>query len=160
MKNKLSKLIVTGLVIIASNAQAVGSQTGSMTVNATVTSACSFGANAALNFGTYDPSASSTGDTGTTLKVTCTAGSTFMLWSTTGQLLRQMTGAIAADVLAYKLFGDSAKTSELSVATGAGSITGTGTGLPVSVPIYGQIAAGQFVPAGAYTQSINLTMSY
>ena len=145
---------------MGASAQAASPAVGSMTVNATVQAGCSLGTGAVLNFGNYDPSLASTANTGATLVVTCTSGATFMLWSTTGIALRTMVGAIAADVLPYKLYGDSALTTELSIATGAGSIGGTGTGLPVAVPIYGRILAGHVVPAGLYTQSINLTMSY
>lgn len=160
MKNKLSKLIVTSLLMMGASVQAASPQAGAMTVSATVTSGCSLGPNAALNFGIYDPSLASTANTGATLVVTCTAGTAFKLWSTTAIAGRTMTGAIAADVLPYKLYGDSALATELPIATGVDAISGTGTGLPVAVPIYGRILAGHVVPAGSYTQSINLTMTY
>ena len=160
MKNKLSKLIVTSLLMMGACAQAASPAVGAMTVNATVQAGCTLGTGAVLNFGNYDPSLASTANTGATLVVTCTSGTTFMLWSTTGIIPRKMVGAIPADELPYQLYGDGGLTTQLSIATGAGSIAGTGTGLPVAVPIYGRILAGYVVPAGSYSQIINLTMSY
>lgn len=160
MKNKLSKLIVAGLVMIGSNAHAVGAQVGSMTVNATVVSGCILSTGAVLDFGSYDPSILKNGDTGSSLIVTCTVGTTFILWSTLAPTSRKMLGTPPANVLNYTLYSDSARTTELPIATGATAITGAGTGLPVAVLIYGTIAAGQAVPAGSYSGSVILNMSY
>ncbi|MFT7214293.1 MAG: spore coat protein U-like protein, partial [Granulosicoccus sp.] len=70
MKNHFLLLSVCGFLALASSANA-GTDTGTLLVTTTVSNSCSIGSGAEINFGVYDPAAIKTGDTGTSLSITC-----------------------------------------------------------------------------------------
>jgi spore coat protein U-like protein len=62
-------------------------------------------------------------------------------------------------LLSYSLFSDSLRT--VNWGNSAGSwVTGTGSGVPQAITVYGQIAASQYVLPGAYGDTIVATVSY
>ncbi|MGD0890974.1 MAG: spore coat U domain-containing protein [Terracidiphilus sp.] len=107
-----------------------------------------------LNFGIYTQALLN----GTTPgKVTCQSGSDtwqILMYTGTGtgatETTRYMTGPNGVE-LAYKLFTDSARTNNWGDTTG-NEVTGAGNS---NVTVYGQIAAGQIVPPGTYTDTMN-----
>lgn len=152
-------LTVAGL---SSNALAA-TATGSFNVNATVSAACQVLGTSDLNFGTYDPLAVANLTATTTFSVRCTknAGNFIALsqganGSATDCLSRQMNGPVLADKLAYRLLNGAAD-------WGCGAAQKAYTALvnsPVVQTVNGEIAAGQFVAAGAYTDAITITVDF
>lgn len=61
--------------------------------------------------------------------------------------------------LQYKLFSDAPHANNFNQ-TGAGTVTGNGTGLPQLITVYGQIVAGQNVSPGAYTDTVTAILTY
>jgi spore coat protein U-like protein len=107
-----------------------------------------------LNFGTYTSTLLNGTGTG---KITCPSGSdTWDIVMYTGagkgatETTRYMTGPNGVE-LAYKLFTDAARTNNWGDTTG-NELAGSGT---ASFTVYGQIAAGQIVPPGTYTDTMN-----
>ena len=107
-----------------------------------------------LSFGTYTNTLLNGTGTG---KITCPSGSDgwdIVMYTGTGagatETTRYMTGPNGA-VLAYKLFTDAARTNNWADTTG-NELSGSGT---ASFTVYGQIAAGQIVTPGIYTDTIN-----
>ena len=161
-KALLGALLAAGMVMGSGSAGAA-TDTGVLTVTADVTAACTIG-DATLAFGAYNPGGTAV-DGQVDVAVNCTNGSAFNIISTTAIASRTMiTGAGGAgQVLTYRLFGTAAERTsgtDLPVAVGAGDLGGTGTGISVNIPIFGQIAAGQNVFAGSYTGTANLTIDY
>lgn len=67
---------------------------------------------------------------------------------------RQMTGPGGAE-LSYKLFQDAARTINWGNTPGVDTFTGTGSLSAQTINIYSQVAAGQLVAPGTYTDTIS-----
>ncbi len=137
-------------------------------VTATVLKACLMTTPGTLAFGSYDPSAASLNGT-TSLNVTCTFGTPYSIGLSPGNgsgatvSNRLMTSTLAAagnNTLSYGLFKDSARLTNWD-----NSVAGTGytgSGLPQTQTIYGQILTGQYAaaPATDYTDTITVSLTY
>lgn len=152
-----------------------GTATGSLGVTATVSANCIIDSGSlTLAFGAYDPvqanlSTAATGSTG--LTVYCTKGATPTSIdlsdgaNVSGGVRRMANGT---DYLEYDLYKDSGRTSRW----GAGATNGlvpdvsasATTALTVggsAINIYGKIPAGQnTVPAGTYSDTVNITVNF
>jgi len=153
--------------------------TGTLQVQATVQSTCtvnttSTGATgpALLDFGTLtnlttDVTADTT--TGTVangaVSTLCSTGTTWTLTADGGLHVsgtqRQMANT-ATGLLPYNLYRDAARSLSIGVNDAANPVaTGTGTGSAETTPVYGLIPAGTAMPpAGSYTDTVTLTVTY
>jgi spore coat protein U-like protein len=135
--------------------------TNHFNVKATLVVACNVAANP-LNFGVYSTSQI---DATSTIFVTCTNTTAYNVGldagTATGATLtnRSMTGPGGA-FLGYKLFRDSARTNNWGNTVGTDTISGTGTGAPQSLTVYGRIPASQYVTPGSYADTIVATVTY
>lgn len=167
MKARIQKalwgvLVATGMLVASSSVFAAGTATGTMTTNATLTSGCTVSA-ATLDFGSATALTSSsdvTGDTGTSLKIACSSGTTPTIWSDTVRTL-----VSGGNSFAFNLSQTSgAATDDLPTVTGsAASIPSfTADGTEKTVMIYGKILASNFgaKPAGSYTKAVTLSVNY
>jgi spore coat protein U-like protein len=157
------------LVLAAGSAFAQGTATSNMSVTATVSSNCTIAANA-LAFGVYDPivaNAAAPLNGSTTINVTCTNGSPTNVTldqglnpaggSTNAAPLRQM--ASGGNFLSYFLYQDAGFTTVWGNTAGTG-VNSTGTGVSVAINLFGQIPAGQNVPAGSYADTVVATITF
>jgi hypothetical protein len=163
-KKSLGKaLLVFGMVMGSANIAVAATATGTLTVNATLTSGCTVSAST-LNFASavaLTSSADVTADTGTSLKVACTAGTTPTIWSDTPRILSDA----GTNTFAFNLSQTSgAAADDLPTTTGAAeAISGfTADGAEHTVTIYGKILASNFgsKPAGSYTKAVTLSVNY
>ncbi len=133
----------------------------SYTVTAVIQPACTISATT-LAFGTYSGSLINATNT---LTVICTSGTSYNIGlnagTSTGATVttRKMTGPGSA-TLSYSMFRDSANTLNWGNSVGTDTLQGTGTGSAVQHNVYGQLPAGQYVTAGAYTDTIVATVTY
>jgi spore coat protein U-like protein len=142
--------------------------TDNIAVTATVVANCAIAAGA-LDLGSYDPvvvNASTDALATSTITVTCTSGASATV--TLGQGTTVGAGSTDADpnrrltdganFLNYGLFTDVGRSVEWGNTAGTGvAHTGTGAGVPLTV--YGNIPAGQNVPAGAYAGTVIATIT-
>jgi spore coat protein U-like protein len=157
----LAALLAAGMAIGSTNVVA-GTQTGTMTVDATLNAACTVSAST-LTFAAADALTSSadvTGNTGESLKIACTTGTTPTIWSET-----ERTVSDGTNTFPFNLSQTSgAENDDLPTDTGsAAAISGfTADGTEQTVTIYGKILAGEFgtKPAGAYTKAVILSVNY
>jgi spore coat protein U-like protein len=177
IRNSIRLALLTTTTVLggvtAMNAMA-GSTTQTLSVSATVIANCSFTTNA-VNFGSYDPvqANATTALTGTgSLLVTCTSGDSVTIdldqgGNGTGTLtapVRNMSSA--GNMLAYSLFWPSAAgaggtaTSTLWGTGGGTSFAYTATGAQQTINVFGSVAGGQNVPAGSYSDTVNVTVNY
>jgi spore coat protein U-like protein len=137
--------------------------TTSFAVTATVLSACIVSASP-LAFANYDPTASAATTGTTTLVVTCTNGSTYNIGLNpgvgTGATVASRKMTYGSSLLTYGLYQDSGHATVWGQTVGTDTVSGTGTGLPVTQTVYGQIPAQQTAPHGAYTDTITVTVTY
>ncbi|MGN5535751.1 Csu type fimbrial protein [Acinetobacter sp. Lyrl_1] len=154
---------IVGLVVALglSNQSFAATATGELTVTATVTAACSIG-NATLAFGEYFPlttHATADLDSSISVSVACTTGTAANIYSSTLPAERKMV-ANGSDTLAYQLYTDAGRGTELGTAADVGAISVTGTGEAQNINIYGRINKALKPAPGSYTQVANLTISY
>lgn len=169
----LGAAIVVPLAFVATPAQASTANT-TFSVTATVTANCSVAATD-LTFGNYDVNAGSATNGTSTVKVNCTKGTAFTVALDAGQnaggtsnfSARAMSdGGTPANLLDYQLYTDSARSTIWGDGTnGSSTVSGTGagpgSGNAVNETVFGQIPAGQNVPAGSYADNVvNVTISY
>lgn len=125
------------------------------------TAACSVSASG-VAFGSY--TATSLINITGTVRVTCSNGTVYHVALSAGLAsgatiaTRSMTGPASA-LLGYKLFSDSARTTNWGNTSGTGYVNGTGNGSAQTLTIYAQIPASEFVAPGAYTDTITVNVT-
>jgi spore coat protein U-like protein len=133
-------------------------------VTATVLKSCIVNANP-LNFGNYDPTAGAALDGTTTLSVLCTVGTSFTVGlsagTSTGATVTTRKMVNGANTLSYALYEEAARTNNWGNTPGTDTpLATTAPVLATSLTVYGRVPAGQNVPAGAYSDTITVTVNY
>jgi len=164
-KTLLSVLAATGFVLgMSGMAMAAGTASGTMTVTATLSEACSV-SNATMIFTPFSPFLGSdvVTDTAGTLMINCTAGTTApLIWSDTP---RSLVGPAAATI-AFSL-----GQTEATALTNALPLISTGEAIAApwvadgsahAVPLHGLIKAADYVgkAPGVYSAAIIVNVSY
>lgn len=155
---------VVALLCAAPHAAQAATASGSIAVSATVQASCTVTAST-LAFGNYNPLSSTPLDATSSITVNCTTGSTYTVGlnagGTSGATVTTRQMLQSTNALNYSLFRDSGHT------TNWGNTPGTDT--PASVvattsaattTVYGRIPALQNVPAGSYTDTVQVTVTY
>lgn len=161
-------LALTAVLGVATAAFCLDSHAVDLGVSASVADNCNM-TTSNVAFGAYDP-ISGSAKTGTgTIHLTCTNGASANVTlgqgmhpaegSSDSAPLRQMTGAVKNDSLAYFLYQDTESTVWGNTSgTGAAS---SGTGSNVDLTIYGSIPAGQTsVRADSYSDTVVASVSF
>lgn len=166
-------LILAGGVAIAlgsASTTEAATATANLAVTASVASNCSI-STAAVAFGAYDPvtaNASTALDGTGTVSVSCTTGASTTV--TLGEGSNADTGSTAAaplrrlkdsgtNYLSYALYSDTNRTTVWGNTGGTG-VAHTGTGSLTALTVYGQIPAGQNVPAASYSDTVVATVTF
>ena len=164
MQPKQLKHIAIAALLLPASAFAATSTPVPLVVTATVLTSC-IAVTTPVVFGNYDPtSASPTVNTGTVL-VTCTTGTPYNVLldagASTGATVttRKMKDA-GTNHLPYNLYSDGGRTTNWGMTVGTDTVAGTATGIAQTLTVYGRIPAGATAPAGAYTDTVNVTVSY
>jgi spore coat protein U-like protein len=146
---------------------ATATATGPMTVTATVASTCAVGAST-LAFGSITSAAITAGnaDSTGTVTVNCTSGSSYSVALNAGLgsgatvALRKMSAG-AQQTLSYTIYISAERTTIWGDGTAASApVLGVGTGASQTISAYGRIFAGQTVSASAYSDTVNVTITY
>ena len=156
----LLALLLPGLLPVTAQA---ATASATLTVSVLVPASCQITATP-LAFGIYtgavdmDPS---------TLSITCSNTTAYTVSLNAGLgtspaatvTTRHMNGP-AAGGLAYQLHRDAGRTQNWGQTIGTDTVAGTGNGNAQVLTVYGQIAAGQLVPPGTYSDTIVATVTY
>ena len=163
---KLSlRLIVLGATCLSQAAFAADAA-GVLNVSATVAADCVVGTST-LAFGTVLSAAIQAGNVDSTGNVTvnCSYGVNYTVELDKGAgagatfARRKMT--VSGNNLYYSIYISTARTDVWGNGTaGSKTVEGTGTGASQSLSAYGRIFSGQNPPTGAYTDTVNVTVSY
>ena len=159
----MRKLITASgfLAIFATQANAA-TATGNLAASVTISAICN-AISGTLNFGT--PSniggAANIDATGS-LTVTCTNTVPYQVTLANGANFlagsRRMANVGATAFINYSIFSDAARTIAW---TGATFVSGTGNGAAQAISVFGRIPTGQTsVPTGAYTDTVQITVTY
>lgn len=136
-------------------------------VTATVPAVCLASATA-MAFGTYTQGAGDDLQT-SAVNVRCTTGTAFTVGlnagATAGATVTTRAMLNGTNQLAYQLFRDAGRTQNWGTTAGTDTVAGTGTGVAntVALTVYGRIVdstANQNVPAGNYTDTVTVTVTY
>ena len=144
-------------------AEATTTVTATIAVSASVLSSCGVTA-LPLAFGTYNPAQVTNTTAQTTVAVTCTNGTPYNVGLSVGGgtgatvATRKMTSG--ANLMNYSLYSDNGYSTVWGPTIGTNTITGTGSGLVQTLNVYGSITALQSTPAGTYTDSITVSLTY
>ncbi len=159
-------LTTASLVTVAFSAVSASAQTAqtTMDVSATVVNACLVTATD-LAFGTYDPTATSATDTTSTINVTCTPGTSFTVGlnagTTAGTTVTTRQMASGANRLNYALYSDAPRSVNWGNTPGTDTPAATvASTTPTALTVYGRVSSQQAVPAGSYTDTVTITVSY
>jgi len=135
-----------------------------MSVSTTVQSSCLVSATA-MSFGSYDPVSTTPTDATSSITVTCTTGTSFVVGLNAGTAsgatvaARQLSNA--SQKLNYGLFSDASRTSNWGNTPGVDALAPiTATATANVLTVYGRVAAQQNVPAGAYADTVTITITY
>lgn len=160
--NKLGLLALALASVFATNAAIAAEDTSTLTVSATLTTACEVSAASSMSFGSFAALASSgdkTADTGSTFQVACSADASPTIYSATARTMSNGT-----DTLPFNLsLTAGAATNSLATASGtADALTVTQDGDLHDVVIYGKTHAADFkdLSSGAYSASIVVAVAY
>ena len=154
---------LAALLVLAPSAAFAGSDTDSFQVTATVLASCDVTASN-LTFGNYNPVTASHLDAATTLSVTCTNGTAYNVGlslgsgtgaSTTTRYMKQ-----GSDQLGYALYRNAGRTQLWGTNTGTDTLAGTGTGSAATIDVFGRVPMQQAAPAGGYSDTIVVTVSW
>lgn len=161
----LRRILLTAIAIPASSLPLPARAAATFQVSATIVNSCTV-TGTTLNFGAaIDPLATSTPvDATSTLSVTCTNTTPYSISLNAGSngsgfSSRAMKSGTHA--LAYQLYLDSGRSSVWGDGTsGSSTFSGTGTGSPQALSIYGRIPSLANVVPGSYADTVTVTISY
>lgn len=177
MFKHLRILAITGaaalpLMITAIPAHA-GTASSTFSVTATVVNSCKINSVGNLAFGNYDPTSATAATGSSSISVNCTKGDAYTIalnygvnGGTAANRIMSDGATPTADLLNYNLYTDSAYKNVWNSTCTAGNNcdggtgAGPGAGNALTYTVYGQIAAGQNVPAGSYSDTITLTVNF
>lgn len=155
--------IVSGALLFATAGHAA-TTSDTMGVSANVQSVCVVNAGDML-FGNVDPTSAAAVDQTASISVLCTKGTSFTVGLNAGTAsgatvtTRKMTGG--ADLLGYSLYRDAAHTTNWGNTPGTDTPAATIAASTASnLTVYGRIPGGQNVTAGAYADTITVTVNY
>lgn len=134
-------------------------------VTANVLNTCSTVTATALGFGDYDPLSGTDKDSTSTIDVTCTNGTPFIVklnGGTNGTITqRKLKEDAGSDELNYNLYTDASRSTLWGDGSTGQTLNDTGTGSAVQETVYGRISGGQTSKtAGSYSDTINVTVDY
>lgn len=160
--NKNLSILAFAVLGVASFSASAGTSTSDMTVNGTVSAACSITA-PTLTL-SYDPVAnSSTLGTGN-ISVTCTNGAAYTVdienpVSLPGSTHSMASTATPADTVNYTIYKDGTGTTAWS---DTATLTGTGSGAAQSLAVSAKIDAGQTTAKvhSDYTDTVTVTVTF
>jgi len=161
------KAALLAALCMAYGASAVAATaSGVMTVSATVASTCVVGTST-LGFGSVSSSAIQAGnvDATGTVTVNCTTGSSYTIalgvGGGSGATLASRKMTTGANLLNYSIYTSAARATVWGDGTlSSATAPGTGSGTNQAIVAYGRIFSGQTVPAGAYTDTVTVTVAY
>ncbi|WP_446719267.1 Csu type fimbrial protein [Herbaspirillum sp. WKF16] len=155
-------MLAAGLALSFGADSFAASVNGNLTMTAVVTAQCVV-QSAALPFGVYNSSAI---QQNAQIGVTCSNGTSYTVSLDAGAgtgastASRKLANADGSSTLNYALYQDAARTKSWGNANGADTISGVGSGVSQTIPVYGYIPSGQAARAGSYSDVVAITLSY
>jgi spore coat protein U-like protein len=168
MHKFIKATLIAGTMVAAGGANAATTTT-TFPVTATVNSNCLVSATA-MAFTPYTQTVAAVDQT-SAISVRCSSGTTFNVGlnagATTGATVTTRAMLNGTNQLAYSLFSNAGRTTNWGSTIGTDTMTGTGAGFAAgnvqTLTVYGRVpdtVANQGVPAGAYTDTVTVTVTW
>jgi spore coat protein U-like protein len=156
-----SRILLAAAAIVVGSTSVLAQETDTLTVQVTVQEACSI-AGTTIDFGTYTAGQQAALNAqGNISYNNCAAGTLTIALDGggDGNVARRVLAHGGGDTLHYQLYRHSARSQVWGIGEQAQQIVllEPQSG---SVPVYGSIPAGQNVPGGAYTDTVNITLTF
>ena len=159
------RLLVAGvLLVMPPSATWSATSTANLNVQITITNQCLIGSTGDVNFGTTGligiAGISATG----TINVQCTLATPYNIGLDAGlgsgatEAQRKMT--LAGNTVTYSLYQDPTHLVVWGNTIGSTTLTGLGTGISVPIPVYGFVPNQATPPAGVYTDTVTVTVTF
>jgi spore coat protein U-like protein len=156
-----TRLLAMGMVALSTTTAGAATSTGNVAVSMTITASCVV-TNGSLAFGTGSITVLATFNiigTGS-FGVNCSSGAPYAITLGNGSNfsggVRRMSNG-STGFLNYNLYTNSTRTN---LWIGATSVSGTGTGANQTINVWGRVPGGVSVPSGAYTDTVQITVTY
>ncbi|MET0328587.1 MAG: spore coat U domain-containing protein [Luteimonas sp.] len=142
-----------------------GSVSFPFTASAPVSNRCTITSVTPMAFGTVAGRVSGNLDQAGTLVFNCTGRTAWTVGldngsHASGSVRRMRLGPAGTHYVHYELYRDPTRVQRWGATAPTGAATGTGTGFSQSLPIYGRVPGPQVVPAGTYTDTVQVTITY
>lgn len=156
-------VVAAGLAVQPFDVARAGTSTANMNVKITIQNACDVStvAPTTLDFGTQGPLTAAVYNT-STITVTCTNGASYNVGldgggaaNVNGRVMKNGTNTVS-----YQLYSDSGHNTVWGNTIGTDTVTSTGTGTQQTFTVYGEVPAQTTPPAGAYTDTVAVTVTY
>lgn len=138
-----------------------GSITFPFTASATVPASCVITLANDLAFGSVPGLITSNNDQSTSFDFTCTGRTAWGIGLDNGLnssgSTRRMRQGTTANYVQYELYTDSGRSTRWDTSS---VVTGTGSGNSQTLTIYGRVPSGQSAPAGNYSDTVTITVTY
>jgi spore coat protein U-like protein len=141
--------------------------TSTFSVSIQLVATCTINSAAALNFGSSVGILSANIDQTSLINITCTSGTPFNIGldagTATGATVttRKMTNG--SNTISYALYSDSGRTTNWGNTVGTDTVSvssGASNGTATNYTVYGRVPAQTTPPAGTYTDTITVTVTY
>jgi spore coat protein U-like protein len=155
----LALALIVAFTFAADHAWSATSTT-TFAVSATVISVCSVSATP-LVFGNYNPVSATPLDATSTVVATCTLALPYTVGLDDGANASggQRRMALLTSYLSYELYSDASRAQRWG-SSGGELVSGTGNGAAQSLTVYGRVPAAQAVAAGAYLDTVTVTITF
>ncbi len=157
---KVFRIALIAIAAAAASNVHAGSANGNMVVSATVLDTCVLVVPPTMAFGNYSGSEL---DAQSDITVTCTGTTAWDIAigaGGSGSIAARTMSEIGGDELSYQLYSDGSRSTVFGDDVTGSKVTGTGSGVLQTVPIYGRIPASQYSDIGVYTDTVTVTLSY
>jgi spore coat protein U-like protein len=154
---------VMSLIAVSIGPLQAATTTTTFSVTATVLTSCLVVATP-LAFGSYDPAVVAPLDATNTVTVTCTIGTPYNIGLNAGGgtgadvASRKMTSGV--NLLNYTLYQETGRTTVWGNTVLTDTVNATALITPTVHSVYGRVFSGQYIPAGIYTDTISVTVTY
>jgi spore coat protein U-like protein len=154
---------VSALALLGATQACAGTATGTIGVSLTINAACVFSSSAPVAFTAQGVLTAAVNNTGTvSTQCTNTLPYTVSLdqGAGTGATTSTRTMANGAATISYALYRDAARTQNWGKVIGTDTFAGTGNGAVQPLTVYGQVPAQTTPVAGAYADTVNVTITF
>lgn len=156
-------IFMAGFTAAWCNQAVAATTTANLGVQMTITASCVVSSVGALSFGTSGILSANV-DATTTLGVQCTSGTTYNVGLNAGTGIGATVAArkmsSGASTLVYTLYSNSTRTTVWGNTVGTDTVSGAGTGSVQTYTVYGRAPAQATPAAGAYADTVMVTVTY